>query len=101
MAVLGPRTDVRRLPGLLGPPCPQRDLAPALIISRVAARLQAGHADLAADVTLGADLGVAGGSTGDIYAAMEWLASRQDPIEAKLAARHLAGVDDVHFKLAV
>jgi len=32
---------------------------------------------------------------------MEWLASRQDPIEAKLAARHVAGVDDVHFKLAV
>ena len=32
---------------------------------------------------------------------MEWLASRQDPIEAKLAARRLPGVDDVHFKLAV
>jgi hypothetical protein len=53
-----------------------------------------------ADVTLGADLGVAGGY-GDIYAAMGWLASRQDSIEAKLAARHLAGVGEVHFKLAV
>jgi hypothetical protein len=50
---------------------------------------------------LGADLGVAGASAGDIYAAMDWLASRRDPIEAKLAARRLAGVDDVHFKLAV
>jgi hypothetical protein len=42
-----------------------------------------------ADVTLGADLGVAGASTGDIYAAMDWLAGRQEQIEAKLARRHL------------
>jgi len=32
--------------------------------------------------------GPAGASTGDIYAAMDWLESRQDAIEAKLAARH-------------
>jgi hypothetical protein len=42
------------------------------------------------DTTLGADLGVEDASTGDIYAAMDWLASRQDAIEAELAARHLA-----------
>ena len=42
------------------------------------------------DTTLGADLGVAGASTDDIYAAMDWLEHRQDAIEAKLAARHLA-----------
>ena len=43
-----------------------------------------------ADTTLGADLGVAAASTDDIYAAMDWLEDRQDAIEAKLAARHLA-----------
>ncbi len=42
-----------------------------------------------ADATLGADLGVDGASTDDIYAAMDWLAGQQDSIEAGLAARHL------------
>ena len=37
-----------------------------------------------------ADLGVAGASTDDIYAAMDWLEHRQDAIEAELACRHLA-----------
>jgi hypothetical protein len=78
------------LPALLGPAGPQRDLALALIISRV---VQAGSklSTLTwwADTTLGADLGVAGASTDDIYAAMDWLAHRQDTIEAELAARHL------------
>jgi hypothetical protein len=43
-----------------------------------------------ADVTLGADLGVAEAGTDDIYAAMDWLVSRQDSIEAELARRHKA-----------
>ena len=43
-----------------------------------------------ADTTLGADLGVAAACTDDIYAAMDWLAERQDQIERQLAARHLA-----------
>jgi hypothetical protein len=79
------------LPGLLGPAGPQRDLALALVISRVAAP-GSKLSTLAwwADTTLGADLGVADASTGDIYAAMDWLASRQDAVEAQLAARHLA-----------
>ena len=79
------------LPALLGPACPQRDLALALVISRVAAPASK-LATVAwwADTTLGADLGVAGASTDDIYAAMDWLAARQDQVEAKLAARHLA-----------
>jgi hypothetical protein len=79
------------LPGLLGPAGRARDLALALIISRV---VRPGS-KLATrswwdDTTLGAGLGVAGASTDDIYAAMDWLVSRQDAIEAKLAARHLA-----------
>ena len=77
-------------PALLGPPGPQRDLACALVLSRVlrpASKLStAGWWD---DVTLGPDLGVAGASTDDLYAAMDWLVSRQDDIEKQLAARHL------------
>ena len=77
-------------PALLGPPGRDRDLAYALVISRVlrpASKLStAGWWD---DVTLGPDLGVAGASTDDIYAAMDWLVSRQDDIEKQLAARHL------------
>jgi hypothetical protein len=79
------------LPALLGPAGRARDLALALVISRVvspASKLST--STWWADVTLGADLGVAGASTDDIYAAMDWLASRQDGIEAGLARRHLA-----------
>jgi hypothetical protein len=79
------------LPALLGPAGRQRDLALALIISRV---IQPGSKLSTLtwwdDTTLGADLGVTGASTDDIYAAMDWLGSRQDAIEVKLAARHLA-----------
>jgi hypothetical protein len=37
--------------------------------------------------TLGADLGVAGGSTYDIYAAFDWLVGQQDDIERRTAVR--------------
>jgi len=78
------------LPALLGPAGRQRDLALALIISRV---VQPGSklSTLTwwGDTTLGADLGVAEASTDDIYAAMDWLQHRQDAIEAELARRHL------------
>ena len=79
------------LPALLGPAGRQRDLALALIISRV---IQP-DSKLSTltwwdDTTLGADLGVADAAAGDIYAAMDWLGHRQDAIEAGLARRHLA-----------
>ena len=79
------------LSALLGPAGPHRDLALALIISRVI-RPGSKLSTLTwwADATLGADLGVDGASTDDIYAAMDWLAGQQDSIEAGLAARHLA-----------
>ena len=53
---------------------PHRDLAMALIISRVV-RPGPKLSTLTwwADATLGADLGVDGASTDDIYAAMDWL----------------------------
>jgi len=79
------------LPALLGPAGRQRDLALALIISRVIAPAsKLSTLTWWADTTLGADLGVADASADDIYAAMDWLAGRQDGIEAQLAARHLA-----------
>jgi hypothetical protein len=79
------------LPALLGPAGRQRDLALALIISRVV-RPGSKLSTLTwwDDTTLGADLGAAGASADDLYAAMDWLVRRQDAIEAALAARHLA-----------
>src|SRR5258705_11012255 len=62
------------LPALLGPAGRPPDLALALVVSRVVA--PASKLSTLAwwdDVTLGADLGVAGASTDDIYAAMDWL----------------------------
>jgi hypothetical protein len=79
------------LPAVLGPAGRARDLALALVISRVAA--PASKLSTLAwwdDTTLGGDLGVSGASTDDVYAAMGWLERRQDAIEAELAARHLA-----------
>src|SRR5207342_2823113 len=79
------------LPALLGPAGRQRDLALALIISRVVAPAsKLSTLTWWADTTLGADLGVDGASTDEIYAAMDWLEHRQDAIEAGLARRHLA-----------
>jgi hypothetical protein len=78
------------LPALLGPAGRQRDLAVALVISRVVAPAsKLSTLTWWADVTLGADLGVAAASTDDIYAAMDWLVHGQDAIEAELARRHL------------
>jgi hypothetical protein len=79
------------LPALLGPAGRHRDLILALIISRVIAPAsKLSTLTWWEDTTLGADLVVAAASTDDIYAAMDWLEHRQDAIEAKLAARHLA-----------
>src|SRR5262245_8697861 len=79
------------LPGLLGPAGRERDLAMALVVSRAVAPASK-LATLAwwGDVTLGEDLGVASATTDQVYAAMDWLAARQDSIERQLAGKHLA-----------
>jgi hypothetical protein len=80
-----------RLPAVLGPACRERDLALALIISRVV-RPDSKLSTLSwwSDVTLGGDLGIADASTDEVYAAMDWLVDRQDAIEAALAGQHLS-----------
>src|SRR6185312_16103505 len=55
-----------------------------------AAGLEAVHRVLVGRYHPGRRPGVAGAGTDEIYAAMDWLAGRQDAIEAKLPARHLA-----------
>jgi len=79
------------LPGLLGPARRERDLAYALIVSRVVAP----KPELATlawwdDVTLGPALGITDVPRDRVYAAMDWLLDRQDGIEAELARRHLS-----------
>lgn len=78
------------LPELLGPECPEHQLSLALVCARV---VRPGS-KLATTrwwqhSTLGADLGVQGATTDDVYAAMDWLGERQPAIERQLAARHL------------
>lgn len=78
------------LPELVGPPCRERDLALAVVVQRViepASKLATTRAW--ADTTLGVDLSVKDANTDEVYGAMDWLVSRQDRIEAGLAARHL------------
>jgi hypothetical protein len=74
------------LPGLLGPAGRDRDIAR---VCRPASKLATTR--WWTDTTLAADLGVADATTDEVYAAMDWLAGRQDGIEAKLVRTHLAG----------
>jgi hypothetical protein len=79
------------LADLLGPPGPERDLALALVVSRVvrpASKLSTSR--WWSDTTLGADLSITDTSTDAIYASMDWLVARQDSIEQALARRHLS-----------
>jgi hypothetical protein len=78
---------------LLGPAGRDRDIGYALILSRAvrpSSKLSTACWWAGEDTTLGTDLKVAGASTDEVYAAMDWLASRQREIEGQLAARHLA-----------
>ena len=79
-----------RLPAMLGPASPVRDLVMALIIARVcrpASKLATTR--WWQDTTLAEDLGLASTGTDEVYAAMDWLTGKQETIEKKLAAKHL------------
>src|SRR5262249_33318440 len=83
--VMASRLGLREL---LGPACPERDLAYALVVSRVVrpeSKLSTARWWAGGDTTLGIDLGVADASTDQVYQAMDWLTARQREIERKLA----------------
>lgn len=86
---------------LLGPDCRERDLAYGLILSRVL-RPTSKLSTLGwwNDTTLGTDLGIAQASTDEVYAAMDWLAQRQEIIEKDLADRHLRSGGIAMFDLS-
>jgi hypothetical protein len=86
---------------LLGPACPERDLALALVVARaVRPGSKLATTRWWAGTTLAEDLGVAGASADDVYAAMDWLGARQAGIEAGLARRHLATGGRVLYDLS-
>ena len=88
-------------PELLGPACPERDLAMALVVARVcqpASKLAT--ARWLSDTTLGVDLGVTDASTDDVYGTMDWLVARQGAIEKTLASRHLTDGGLVYYDLS-
>ena len=74
----------------------QRDLVTAMVVAQVTApdsklAIARGLRAETAASSLGEVLQVAGCDEDDLYAAMDWLAGRQEKIEDALAARHLAG----------
>ena len=86
---------------LLGPDCRERDLAYALVISRVLhPKSKLSTLGWWNDTTLGADLAVADAGSGEVYGAMDWLGERQDAIEVALAKRHLAPGGTAMFDLS-
>jgi len=93
-AVLG--TARRRVEGLLSARrCPERDRVMAMIVARVVnprSKLATARAldSETLDSTLGELLGLETADADELYAALDWLLARQERIEQKLAARHLA-----------
>ena len=86
---------------LLGPDCRQRDLAYALILSRVVRpRSKLSTLRLWSDTTLGEDLSISQASTDQVYEALDWLLGRQDHIQTALAARHLTPGGTALFDLS-
>ena len=75
---------------IAGAPRRERDLVLAMVASRIVqpdtklATSRRWHCS-----TLAEDFGVTEATGDDLYAAMDWLLTRQDAIEKKLAARHL------------
>ena len=87
--VMAGQPGLRDLPG---PACRERDVACALIVSRAVrpeSKLSTVTWRGAGDTTIGPDPGVADACADEVYAAMDWLESRQRQIEKRLAAPHL------------
>jgi hypothetical protein len=95
-AVLGTIRELG-LEELIDPvPSRHRDLVTAMAVAQVTGpgsklAIARGLREETAASSLGQVLDVAACDEDDLYAAMDWLAARQDRIEDALAARHLAG----------
>jgi hypothetical protein len=95
-AVLGTARQLG-LEELIDPmPSRQRDLVTAMAAAQVIApdsklAIARGLREETAASSLGEALGAGSCDEDDLYAAMDWLAARQDRIQDALAARHLAG----------
>lgn len=94
-AVLGSlrRVGLQRLLGAKR--CRERDLCAAMIAARILApqsklATARGLGTETLDSTLGEVLGIEDASEDELYRAMDWLLDRQEGIEKKLAAKHLA-----------
>ncbi len=101
VAAVWAMADKLGLAKLFGPRCAERDLALALVVARaVRPASKLATTRWWAQTTLADDLGVAGASTDDVYAAMDWLVGRQAGIEAALARRHLKAGGRVLYDLS-
>jgi hypothetical protein len=79
----------------------ERDLVVAMVAGRIIApeASKPGMTRAWADTTLADDLGVSDADEDELYAAMNWLADKQDQIEKRLARRHLKSGGLVLFDL--
>jgi transposase len=79
----------------------QRDLCLAMILARVICPgSKLGTVRALGQSTLASELGVEGADEDDLYAAMDWLLERQNQIEDRLAARHLADGEMVLYDVS-
>ena len=101
VAAVWAMADRLGLAKLLGPACAERDLAFALVVARaVKPASKLATTRWWASTTLAADAGVAGVSTDEVYAAMDWLGGRQGEVEKALARRHLSPGGRVLYDLS-
>lgn len=71
--------------------CRQRDLVVAMIVERlIHPRSKLASTRHWSDTTLADTLGLVDADVDEVYATLDWLLARQERIEKKLAARHLA-----------
>jgi hypothetical protein len=101
VALLWAMAEQLDLAKVLGPPCPERDLALSLVLARCAKPAsKLATTRWWADTTLGCDLVPKGAGTDEAYEAMDWLVARQGAIESALAGRHLSSGSMVLYDLS-
>jgi len=82
-------------------PCRERDLCMAMILGRVIGPgSKLGTVRTLGQSTLASELGVEGADEDDLYLAMDWLLERQEQVQDRLAARHLADGEMVLYDVS-